>query len=177
MSHSCKYTWFVSLNSNVFLVITRLCMFKCSWGLGITFLQTIINLKARGNSRTSCSAQLWFTYLSLLEDSTIGLMAWPCCINSGWRMAQWHTGASFCRAVPTWLTASTTASWSQNLEHWQCQTHARVSLGASCHALRCHVRGFLRNKKCSEIFLGNLWFGLKGDVRKSGRPILSPCFS
>lgn len=137
-------------------------IFKWSWALGISFLQTIINLKARGRTLHSAQLLLIFSYLSFREGLTIGLTAWPCCISSSWRMARWHTGASFCRAVPTWLTASTTALWSRNLGRWQCQTRARVSLGASCHASRCHVRGILRNKKCTEVFLGNLWLGLHG---------------
>lgn len=46
-SHSCNYTLFHSIQM---FSQMRLCMFTCSWDLGISFLQTILNLKAGGNS-------------------------------------------------------------------------------------------------------------------------------
>lgn len=63
-------------------------MFKWSWALGISFLQTIINLKARGRTLYSAQLLLIFSYLSFPEGLTIGLTAWPCCISSSWRMAR-----------------------------------------------------------------------------------------
>ncbi|XP_038180060.1 beta,beta-carotene 9',10'-oxygenase isoform X2 [Arvicola amphibius] len=74
-------------------------------------------------------------------NTIIGLMEWLCFTSSEWRRAQWHTGASFYRVMPTRPTVLETESSSQNLAHWLFLTHARISLSVSCPGLSHLYKG------------------------------------